>query len=382
MSKWEKVCIGEIAPSRASKKEFNDNDLVWDITLDQIESNTGKIINKKISKVANAPQSSNFIDEDNVLYSKLRPYLNKVIIPDQSGFATTELVPLYPDQNRLNKKYLLHFLRSDIFLTWATNTVAGAKMPRLTMSEFWEYKIPLPPLPEQKRIVNLLDRAQDLIDNRKKQIELMDLLVQSVFYEMFGDPVTNEKGWEKQKFANIGNLDRGVSKHRPRNAPELLGGPYPLIQTGDVANSGGYIKTYNSTYSELGLKQSKIWKAGTLCITIAANIADTGILTFDACFPDSVVGFTTSEYSTIEYVRIWLNTVKVNIEEIAPAVAQKNINLAFLRDLDIPFPPIKLQSTFAQRLQKVESLKQSMYTSLHELEHNFNALKHQSFGEN
>lgn len=87
------------------------------------------------------------------------------------------------------------------------------------------------------------------------------------------------------------SLDRGRSQYRPRNAPELLNGPYPLIQTGDVSKAGLYITTYQNTYSELGLKQSKLWKAGTLCITIAANIAQTAILAFDACFPDSVVGF-------------------------------------------------------------------------------------------
>src|SRR5690606_38147340 len=101
--------------------------------------------------------------------------------------------------------------------------------------------------------------------------------------------------WEHVPLCELGNLDRGVSKHRPRNEPALLGGPYPLVQTGDVANSEGYIQNHLSTYTELGLKQSKLWPAGTLCITIAANIANTGILTYDACFPDSVVGFVPNE---------------------------------------------------------------------------------------
>ena len=93
----------------------------------------------------------------------------------------------------------------------------------------------------------------------------------------------------------MGELAREKSKNRPRNAPELLNGPYPLIQTGDIANAGIYLKEYTQTYSELGLKQSKMWKKGTLCITIAANIAKASILTFDACFPDSVVAFIPSE---------------------------------------------------------------------------------------
>ncbi len=100
------------------------------------------------------------------------------------------------------------------------------------------------------------------------------------------------KGWEWVRFQDIGELERGKSKHRPRNDEILFNdGKYPLVQTGDVARSNGVIKTYSNLYNEVGLKQSRLWSKGTLCITIAANIADTGVLDFDACFPDSVVGF-------------------------------------------------------------------------------------------
>src|SRR6476646_2180193 len=101
----------------------------------------------------------------------------------------------------------------------------------------------------------------------------------------------------------LGALDRGRSKHRPRNARHLYGGPYPFIQTGDIANSDGYIRTHTQTYSEAGLAQSRQWPTETLCITIAANIGKTAILTYPACFPDSVVGFTPGEDVTIEYVQ-------------------------------------------------------------------------------
>ena len=119
-----------------------------------------------------------------------------------------------------------------------------------------------------------------------ESLALLDSLTASIFLHIFGDPVTNSMGWDSTVLGLLGTLDRGMSRHRPRNAPELLGGPYPLVQTGDVANSGGYITRYSSTYSEIGLRQSRMWPAGTLCITIAANIAKTGLLTFEACFPE------------------------------------------------------------------------------------------------
>ena len=159
-------------------------------------------------------------------------------------------------------------------------------------------------------------------------------------------------GWPVKPLGEIGELDRGRSRNRPRNDPALLGGSYPLIQTGDIANSGGRITQYTQTYSELGLSQSKMWPAGTLCITIAANIANTGVLEFDACFPDSVVGFVPSADTTTEYVQFLLTQLRSVLEAGATQVAQKNINLKMLRSLVVPVPPIDLQNRFSMHVHE------------------------------
>ncbi len=97
--------------------------------------------------------------------------------------------------------------------------------------------------------------------------------------------------WELKSIDQLGYVSRGRSRHRPCDAAHLYGGPYPFIQTGDVKHANLYVTDYSQTYSEEGLAQSRMWETGTLCITIAANIADTAILGIDACFPDSVIGF-------------------------------------------------------------------------------------------
>ena len=150
---------------------------------------------------------------------------------------------------------------------------------------------------------------------------------------MFGDPISNPKGYRKVALGKLGQLDRGISKHRPRDAAFLYGGDYPFIQTGDVTNSGGWIISHSQTYSEAGLAQSRLWPKGILCITIAANIARTGILTFDACFPDSIVGFLPGPDVTIEYVMYAIGLFQYHLEAQAPQAAQKNINLQVLRTL-------------------------------------------------
>jgi type I restriction enzyme S subunit len=257
--------------------------------------------------------------------------------------------------------------------------MTGATRQRITRKKLEKLQIPLPPLEEQKKIAAILDAADALRQKDAQLIAKYNALSQSLFLDMFGDPVTNPMGWGKVEFGSIGKLDRGKSKHRPRNAPELLGGDHPLIQTGDVANCGGYIQTFKSTYSDFGLKQSKKWEAGTLCITIAANIAKTGILTFDACFPDSVVGFIPNQKSNAEFVRFWISFLQKILEDSAPMAAQKNINLKILRELDVPLPPITLQNQFAERIQHIEAQKQQAQASLQKSEDLFNSLLQRAF---
>lgn len=195
-----------------------------------------------------------------------------------------------------------------------------------------------------------------------------DELVKARFVEMFGDPVSNSKHLPLKTLPQLGTFGRGVSKYRPRNAPELLNGPYPLIQTGDIANSELYIKNYNNTYSEVGLKQSKMWDKGTLCITIAANIAKTAILQFDACFPDSVVGFNGNNLIDNIFVHYWFSFFQEILENQAPESAQKNINLKILSELQIITPDIIEQNQFANFVRQVDKSRFDIKKSITEIE--------------
>ncbi|HBN9503703.1 MAG: restriction endonuclease subunit S [Pseudomonas sp.] len=255
----------------------------------------------------------------------------------------------------------------------------GAGVPTLNRNLVHDELIPLPPLPEQKRIAAILDKADAIRRKRQQAIQLADDFLRAVFLDMFGDPVTNPKGWDLLPFSAVGTLDRGKSRHRPRNDPALLGGAHPLIQTGEVANSRGYIKEHSATYSDLGLAQSKKWDAGTLCITIAANIAKTGILTFPACFPDSVVGFIPNKHVTVEYVQHWLGFLQKNLEENAPQAAQKNINLEILRALLIPVPPKSEQEKFSSMVAGILTIEEKIASSSDALGNAFDALSQKAF---
>lgn len=282
------------------------------------------------------------------------------------------------DFKRINKDFFKLAIRKTI--EELSKFAHGATMKHIIKGDFDKHKIPLPPLDDQKRIAHLLGKVEGLIAQRKQHLQQLDDLLKSVFLDMFGDPVRNEKGWEKKELSRLGILDRGVSKHRPRNASELLGGKYPLIQTGDVSNAGTYITCYLQTYSELGFAQSKLWPTGTLCITIAANIAQTGILAFDACFPDSIVGFSANQDKSNPLFVLGLFWFFQQIlEKNAPAAAQKNINLKILRSLQVPVPPLKLQNQFAAIAEKVEGLKSRYQQSLSDLQNVYDALSQKAF---
>lgn len=238
----------------------------------------------------------------------------------------------------------------------------------------------LPSMDKQISIVKQLDLISDTIANYTNQIENLDNLVKARFIEMFGDPVSNSKHLPLKTLPQLGTFGRGVSKYRPRNAPELLNGPYPLIQTGDIANAELYIENYNSTYSEVGLKQSKMWDKGTLCITIAANIAKTAILQFDACFPDSVVGFNGNNFTNNIFVHYWFSFFQEILENQAPESAQKNINLKILSELQIITPDIIEQNKFANFVQQVDKSREDVKKSLEKTQQLYDSLMQEYFG--
>jgi type I restriction enzyme S subunit len=162
------------------------------------------------------------------------------------------------------------------------------------------------------------------------------------------------ESWCWAKLPNTGEMSRGRSRNRPRNDPSLFGGPYPFIQTGDIAQSGGRIKFHKQTYNEEGLAQSRLWPAGTICITIAANIAESAILTYPACFPDSVVGIIANpDLCVPEYVEYFMRVAKSDLAAFAPATAQANINVGILNDVLVPLPPLGEQRRIVAKLEKL-----------------------------
>ncbi|ORO42740.1 restriction endonuclease subunit S [Streptococcus oralis subsp. tigurinus] len=166
----------------------------------------------------------------------------------------------------------------------------------------------------------------------------------------------SEVTWEITSLSELGTFSRGKSKHRPRNDIKLFeGGTYPLIQTGDVKAANLYITKNNSYYNDFGLKQSKLWPAGTLCITIAANIAETAILSYPMCFPDSIVGFNANpEKSSELFVYYFFEYIKKEIQKSASGSIQDNINIDYLSKMRIKVPEKEYQDKIVDLLSSID----------------------------
>lgn len=250
----------------------------------------------------------------------------------------------------------------------------------LSARELSTIEFTMPEYEKQRKIADILVSIENIIEKKKQELEQLDTFVKSRFVELFGNPISNSYGLPEATLPELGEFGRGVSKHRPRNDPRLLDGEYPLIQTGDIANTDLYITLYNSTYSELGLQQSKMWNKGTLCITIAANIAKTAILGFDACFPDSVVGFNANERTNNIFIHYWFSFFQSILESQAPESAQKNINLKILSELKVIVPKKEKQDEFVEFINQLDKSKSKIQKSLEETQLLFDSLMQKYFG--
>lgn len=283
---------------------------------------------------------------------------------------------------------------------------------RYWIQQYSKIKVTVPSLPEQERIVarieelfSQLGNSEETLRKTKQQLSVYRQAVLKeaflgTFTKTYRDVVNADLEWasgNETKFlptipsewryislSRLGDLGRGKSKHRPRNDAVLFeNGKYPFMQTGDIKAANKYATTYSKMYGEFGLQQSKLWPKGTLCITIAANIAETAFLGVDACFPDSVVGFTAYEYIFPTYIRYFIESSKIRLWAFAPATAQKNINLDTLENLIIPYCSPKEQQRvideIESRLSVCDSIEQTVNAALQQTEAMRQSILRQAF---
>jgi len=211
---------------------------------------------------------------------------------------------------------------------------------------------------EQRRIVAKLDQAFTALDRARAHAEAnladAEALFDTTLLATFENLLEVAEMLTLTEAAH--DFSRGKSRHRPRNDATLYNGDYPFIQTGEIRNCRGSIREYRQTYNAEGLAQSKLWNTGTVCITIAANIAETGVLEFDSCFPDSVIGMMPDpEICGPYYVEYMLRFFAKELKLQGKGSAQDNINLATFENARFPFPSLETQAVVVDKLDQLSN---------------------------
>jgi type I restriction enzyme S subunit len=311
---------------------------------------------KEKIKPEGASRSRIVNDGDFILSNSMsfgRPYIMKT-----TGCIHDGWLVLREKEPNIDKNFLYYLLSSDLIYKQFDNLAAGSTVRNLNIDLVKSVQIPIFPLPEQQRIVSILDETFAAIDkakeNAEKNLQNSRELFESYLQSVFANP---GDGWKENTLKQVATtFGRGKSKHRPRNDKELYGGKYPFIQTGDIRNSNHYVTEYSQTYNEIGLTQSKLWPKGTICITIAANIAETGILSFDACFPDSIIGLVVNpKLADTNFVEYLLQSFKTRLQRKGKGSAQDNINLGTFENELFPIPPLSEQHSIVAKLEALST---------------------------
>ena len=285
------------------------------------------------------------------------------------------------DQRKASPKYIYHFLRSPRGQSAIQLDFRGATVGGVSREFARKTVLPLPALVEQQRIAELLERGEALRAKRRAALAQLDTLTQSIFLDLFGNPLTNERDWPVSELQDLACVERGKFTPRPRNDPSFYGGQFPFIQTGDISNCGGRLNSWTQTLNERGIAVSRSFQPGTIVIAIVgATLGMTAILDAEVYCPDSVVGIQVQPHKAhAEYIERILRFWRPIFVAQAPETARANINLETLRPLRVPNPPVSLQCEFASRVKVVERLKAMHRTSLAKLDTLFAVLQHRAF---
>ena len=325
---WPTKAIMEVAPEQPSKKQMPGK--VWLLNLDMIESNTGKVI-EKVYEISDNTLSVQPFDEDNVLFSKLRPYLNKVVVPDEYGLATTELVPLRPNQEVLNKVFLSYLLRSQQFVTFANKISGGTKMPRMPLAELRNFKCILPPMSEQLKFVSIAKQAD--------KSKFGDF--KSQFIEMFSK-YPSETPWHK--LLTIIN-----GKAYPEEYNNI--GTYPICGSAGIMYYG----------------ERKLCDANTIILGRKGNINHPIYMESDYWIVDTAFCLDVNKSILLpKYFYYWCcqyDFTKLNKQGVLPSLTRKD-----LEKIEMSVPPMAEQKKFVSIVEQADKSKSYVRIAFKNLE--------------
>ena len=370
-----KYCLGEIAP--VLQGVVSDTDQYWLLNLDVVESNTGKVLEYVYVDNSRIGASTVSFDQRNVLYSKLRPYLNKVVVPDKAGYATSEMLPLRPNEQIITRDYLSYFLRSPYFVKYINGKASGAKMPRANITDLKAVEIECPSIMEQNRITSQFDLLATIIDNRKKELSTYEDLIKARFVEMFGD----EKN--KMLMSDVCSVITDGTHQPPKFKDEGI--PFIFVSniTGDKVTYDTEKFIDQDTYDEL-IKRTPI-EIGDVLLSTVGSYGHPAVVKSDKKFLfQRHIAYLKPRREIIDsdylHGAILSPDAQVQIEQGVKGIAQKTLNLSEIKKMLIPVPAMEKQKQFSSFVAETDKSKLIVQESLNATQKLFDSLMQEYFG--
>ena len=370
---WEVIRIKDkftvetgTTPSTRKKEYWLNGEINWFTPTDLSKLNERIFLEsseRKITKKALEETNLTVIPKGSILVSTRAPVGYVAVLREEGAFNQGCKGLVAKTTNEICSEFYCYYLLK--MKHYLQSLSGGSTFKELSKGMLERFYVPFLSFKEQLRIVEVLSvvdlaiqKTDEIIakTERLKRGLMQTLLTKGIGHKKFKETPIGKipKTWQVMRLKEVATVQRGKFAHRPRNDPRFYGGKIPFIQTGDIARASGIIKEYSQTLNEEGLKISKLFKKGTIVISIAGNIGDVGILGFDACFPDSVVGISVGNKINKLFLMYLLQYFKHELSGKAPRSTQKNINLQILESLKIPVPPLSEQEKIAKILFTID----------------------------
>lgn len=379
MRGWESVPLAEVA--RIERRVVEPGDIDPEsiyVGLEHIRSD-GSFLGPSRVGIQRIESAKFVFSRRHLLYGKLRPYLAKIACPEFDGICSTDILPVLPGP-RINRRFLHHFLRLPHVVERATTLSAGANLPRLSPSVLETFEIPLPSQWEQDHIAKVLDSADALRTKRRAAFAQIDGLTQSIFLEMFGDPVTNPRHWPARRVDEVGDVVTGNTP--PRSDPSLFGDAIDWVKSDNLNSSLTYVTRSAEGLSEQGKAVGRIVPAGAILVTCIAGtpacIGNAAVADREVAFNQQINALVPKVSETL-FLFVQLTLLKRAVQEASTGGMKGMVSKSRFEGIRLIHPPVPLQAEFASRAAAVDKLKAAHRASLAELDALFASLQHRAF---
>lgn len=373
--------LATIERNGVSPSQIEDGTLY--VGLEHIEAG-GRLLDVKPVASGELASTKFGFGAKHVLYGKLRPYLAKIATPDFRGICSTDILPILPGP-KLDRSYLTHFLRQPAMVDYAASRSEGVNLPRLSPKTLAKFQIPLPPLDEQKRIAAILDKADQLRQKRRQAIALLDSLSQSIFLEMFGDPLSGSSLLSRAQLKDIAELINGDRSSNYPSQDELVDDGVLFLNTTNITDDGLDLEKCNFITTEKfrALGRGKL-QSGDIVITLRGSLGQTAIFNcnYDTAFINAQMMIIRSgELVHQEYLLslLKLDRMQKHFKKIGSGSAVPQLTAKQMGELQIPLPSKELQVEFSNRITHLRNKRRSFKHSGQVLESLFASLQHRAF---